>query len=206
MKHNVINLDNESVGSITLSKEVFGVDVREDILHRVISWQLAKRREGNHKTKTVSEVSGSTKKPWAQKGGGRARAGSKISVQFTGGGISFGPVVRSHATDLPKKIRKLGLRTAVASKIASNNLVILDDAKLDAPRTKDLKAKLEKLGWESALIIAGNEVDQNFALASRNLHQVDILPVQGANVYDMLRAEKLVLTKEAVKLLEARVS
>lgn len=206
MKHNVINLDNESVGSITLKKGLFDVEIREDILHRVTSWQLAKRREGNHKTKTVSEVSGTTKKPWAQKGGGRARAGTLRATQFKGGGVSFGPVVRSHATDLPKKIRKLGLRTAVASKIASKDLIILDDAKLDAPKTKDLKEKLAKLGWESALIIAGNEVDQNFALASRNLHKVDILPVQGANVYDMLRAEKLVLTKEAVKLLEARVS
>lgn len=206
MKHNVINLDNESVGSVTLKKGLFDVEVREDILHRVVSWQLAKRREGNHKTKTVSEVSGTTKKPWAQKGGGRARAGTLRATQFKGGGISFGPVVRSHATDLPKKIRKLGLRIAVASKIADKNLVIIDDAKLDAPKTKDLKAKLAKLGWDTALIIAGNEVDQNFALASRNLNEVDILPVQGANVYDMLRAEKLVLTKEAVKLLEARVS
>ncbi|MCP4395534.1 MAG: 50S ribosomal protein L4 [Alphaproteobacteria bacterium] len=206
MKHDVINLDNESVGSVELDKALFDVEIREDILHRVVSWQLAKRREGNHKTKTVSEVSGTTKKPWAQKGGGRARAGTVRATQFKGGGISFGPVVRSHTTDLPKKIRKLGLRTAVASKIADKNLIILDDAKLDAPKTKDLKAKLEKLGWESALIIAGNEVDENLALASRNLHTIDILPVQGANVYDMLRAEKLVLTKEAVKLLEARVS
>ncbi|RAU21234.1 50S ribosomal protein L4 [Paramagnetospirillum kuznetsovii] len=204
MKTNVISLDNQTVGEIELADAVFGLPVRTDILFRAVNWQLAKRQTGNHKTKTISEISGTTKKPFNQKGGGRARQGSLRSAQFRGGSTIFGPVVRSHAHDLPKKVRKLALKTALSAKVADGKLIVLDTASAASPKTKELAARLSKLGWTSVLFIDG-AVDGNFALASRNLPHVDVLPQVGANVYDILRRDTLVLTKDAVQALEARL-
>ena len=205
MKCDIVNLDNQNVGSIELSDSVFGVDVRSDILSRVVNWQLANRRAGTHKTKTIAEVSGTTKKPNKQKGTGRARQGSLRATQFRGGGISFGPVVRSHAQDLPKKIRRLGMRCALSSKAQNGKLVVVDALKLPEVKTKELVSKMEKMGLKSALFVGGAELDTNFKLAARNIVGIDVLPQQGANVYDILRRDTLVLTKEAAENLEARL-
>ena len=205
MKTNVISLDNQTVGEIELADEVFGLPVRTDLLFRVVNWQLAKRQSGNHKTKGISEISGTTKKPFAQKGGGRARQGSLRSAQFRGGATIFGPVVRSHAHDLPKKVRKLALKTALSAKAADGKLIVLDAASITSPKTKELAVRLSKLGLSSVLFIDGAAVDGNFALASRNIPFVDVLPQVGANVYDILRRDTLVLTKDAVQALEARL-
>lgn len=158
MKTNVISLDNKAVGEIELADEVFGVAVRSDLLHRMVSYQLSKRRAGTHKTKGISEISGTTKKPFAQKGGGRARQGSLRSPQFRGGATIFGPVVRSHAFDLPKKVRTLALKTALSAKAAEGKLIVLDQAKLSAPKTKELATRLKALGWGSVLVIDGPEI------------------------------------------------
>lgn len=205
MKTNVISLDNQTVGEIELADSVFAVPVRTDLLHRMVTWQLAKRQSGTHKTKGISEISGTTKKPFNQKGGGRARQGSLRSAQFRGGATIFGPVVRSHAFDLPKKVRALALKTALSAKAAEGKLVVLDTAKLSAPKTKDLVTRLQALGVSSALFIDGADLDINFALATRNLPFIDVLPTQGANVYDILRRDTLVLTKAAVQALEDRL-
>ena len=204
MKLTVRNLDNQEVGDIELAEEVFGLPVRRDILARVVNWQLAKRRAGTHKTKGVSEISGTTKKPYKQKGTGRARQGSLRSPQFRGGAVIFGPVVRSHEFDLQKKVRRLGLKTALSAKQAEGKLIVIDAARVDEPKTKALRARLDALGWESVLIIDG-AVNENFARAARNLPKVDVLPEQGANVYDILRRDTLVLTRDAVQQLEARL-
>ena len=205
MKLSVRDLDNQEVGDIELDDAVFGLKVRPDILARVVAWQLAKRRAGTHKAKGVSEISGTTKKPYKQKGTGRARQGSLRSPQFRGGAVIFGPVVRSHAFDLQKKVRRLGLKTALSAKQAEGKLVVIDAAKLDDAKTKALRARFAALGWESVLIIDGAAVDQGFARAARNLPKVDVLPQQGANVYDILRRDTLVLTREAAQQLEARL-
>ena len=205
MKLSVRNLDNQEVGDIELADAVFGLPVRSDILARVVAWQLAKRRAGTHKTKGVSEISGTSKKPYKQKGTGRARQGSLRSPQFRGGAVIFGPVVRSHAFDLQKKMRRLGLKTALSAKQAEGKLVVIDAAKLDEAKTKALRARFAALGWGSVLIIDGSEVDQGFARAARNLPRVDVLPQQGANVYDILRRDTLVLTRDAAEQLEARL-
>jgi len=204
MKTSVISLDNQTVGEIELADSVFGLPVRTDLLFRTVNWQLAKRQAGTHKTKGISDISGTTKKPFAQKGGGRARQGSLRSPQFRGGATIFGPVVRSHAHDLPKKVRKLALKTALSAKAADGKLVVLDSARAETPKTRDLAARLASLGWASVLVIDG-AVDGNFALASRNIPYVDVLPQAGANVYDILRRDTLVLTREAVEALEARL-
>jgi large subunit ribosomal protein L4 len=201
----VRNLDNEEVGEIELADAVFGLPVRRDILARVVNWQLAKRRAGTHKTKGISEVQGTTKKPYKQKGTGRARQGSLRSPQFRGGARIFGPVVRSHAFDLQKKVRRLGLKTALSAKYGEGKLVVIDAAQLDEGKTKALRARLSVFGWASVLIIDGPVVDPMFARAARNLPQVDVLPQQGANVYDILHRDTLVLTREAVQHLEARL-
>src|SRR5882724_11350808 len=197
MKLTMKNLDNQDAGEIELSDDVFGVAVRPDILARMVNWQLAKRRAGTHKTKTISEIQGTSKKPFKQKGGGRARQGSLRSPQFRGGAVIFGPVVRSHAFDLQKKVRRLALKTALSAKQAEGKLVVLDAAQLAEGKTKLLGARLAKLGWDSVLIIGGETLDENFAKAARNLPKVDVLPQQGANVYDILRRDTLVLTREA---------
>ena len=205
MKAEIRNLDNEAVGEIELADEVFGVAVRKDILARVINWQLAKRRAGTHKTKGIGDISGTTKKPYRQKGTGRARQGSLRSPQFRKGAVIFGPVVRSHEFDLQKKVRKLGLKCALAAKAAEGKLVVLDAASTAEPKTKALAERFRKLGWESVLIIDGPQLDENFVRASRNIPKVDLLPQQGANVYDILRRDTLVLTRAAVEHLEARL-
>jgi large subunit ribosomal protein L4 len=205
VKLKVTDLDNKSVGDIELAEDVFGVPVRKDILARMVQWQLAKRRAGTHKTKGISEVQGTTKKPWRQKGTGRARQGSLRSPQFRGGAVIFGPVVRSHELGLQKKVRRLALKTALSAKQAEGKLVVLDSAALAEPKTAPLAKRFEKLGWNSVLIIGGAVLDENFARAARNLPEVDVLPHQGANVYDILRRDTLVLTRDAVQHLEARL-
>jgi large subunit ribosomal protein L4 len=205
MKLKVHDLDNKEVGDIDLADEVFGLPVRGDILARVVNWQLAKRRAGTHKTKGVSDISGTTKKPYKQKGTGRARQGSLRSPQFRGGAVIFGPVVRSHEFGLQKKVRKLGLKTALSAKQADGKLVVIDTATVKEPKTKALRQRFEQLGWGSVLIIDGAAVDAGFAKAARNLPLVDLLPSVGANVYDILRRDTLVLTRAAVEQLEARL-
>ena len=205
MKLTVRNLDNEEIGDIELADEVFGLPIRRDILARVVNWQLAKRRTGTHKTKGISEIRGTTKKPYKQKGTGRARQGSLRSPQFRGGARIFGPVVRSHAFDLQKKVRRLGLKTALSAKQVEGKLVVIDTAHIGEAKTKALRPRLAALGWDSVLIIDGSVVEENFARAARNLPRVDVLPQQGANVYDILRRDTLVLTREAVRHLEARL-
>ncbi|MGA8402450.1 MAG: 50S ribosomal protein L4 [Stellaceae bacterium] len=204
MKLTVRNLDNKEVGDIDLADEVFGLPVRGDILARVVNWQLAKRRAGTHKTKGISDISGTTKKPYKQKGTGRARQGSLRSPQFRGGAVIFGPVVRSHEFGLQKKVRKLGLKTALSAKQAEGKLVVIDAASVAEAKTKALRSQFATLGWESVLIIDG-AVDEGFAKAARNLPKVDVLPSVGANVYDILRRDTLVLTRAAVEQLEARL-
>ncbi len=206
MKQDILSLDNKNVGSIELPESIFGLEVRADILHRVVVWQLARLQSGNHKTKGRSEVALTPAKPFKQKGGGRARQGSRKGTQFRKGGIVFGPVVRDHSHELTKKFRKLGLKTALSAKAKEGNLVVIDEAKLSSPKTKALKNKLQACGLNNCLFIDGKEVDMNFALATRNIADVDVLSTIGANVYDILRKDKLVLTKDAVTCLEDRLN
>jgi len=205
MKADVIKLDAKAAGSIELSDAIFGLEPRADILHRVVRYQLAKRQAGTHKVKTRSEVSYSTKKIYRQKGTGGARHGARSAPIFRGGGVYKGPTPRSHAHDLTKKFRALGLRHALSAKATAGELVVLDAATLTNAKTKDLAKVLANLGWKKALVIDGAEVDANFALAVRNLDNINILPSQGANVYDILRRDVLVLTKSEVESLEARL-
>jgi large subunit ribosomal protein L4 len=205
MKLAVKSLDNKEVGDIELADEVFGLPMRKDILARVVLWQLAKRRAGTHKTKGISDIQGTTKKPWKQKGTGRARQGSLRSPQFRGGAVIFGPVVRSHEYSVQKKVRRLALKTALSAKQAEGKLVVLDQAQAKDTKTKNLAQRFEKLGWHSVLIIGGPQLDESFAKAARNLPDVDVLPLAGANVYDIMRRDTLVLTREAVQGLEARL-
>jgi large subunit ribosomal protein L4 len=205
MKIAVKTFDNSDAGEIELDDAIFGLEPRTDILHRMVHWQLSKRRSGNHKTKGISEISGTTKKPYKQKGTGHARQGSTRSPQFRGGAVIFGPVVRSHAYDLPKKVRKLALKHALSTKAAEGKLIVVDQVAAETPKTKAMSAKLEALGLASVLVIAGETVDANFELATRNLPLIDVLPAQGANVYDILRRDTLVLSRQAVEQLEARL-
>jgi large subunit ribosomal protein L4 len=205
MEAKVTNLDNQSAGTIELADEVFGLEPRADILQRTVVWQLAKRQQGTHKSKTYGEVEGSTRKIYRQKGTGGARHGAIRAPQFRGGGKAFGPVPRSHAIELPKKVRKLALKTALSTKLAEGRLLVLDEAKLAEAKTGLLRQKLDGLGLASVLIIDGPELDANLVRAARNLDHIDVLPQQGANVYDILRRQTLVLTKAAVQHLEARL-
>lgn len=206
MKQQVLTLDAKKDGEIELNEAVFGVDVRADILHRVVNWQLAKRRAGTHAVKFRSDIARTGKKFGRQKGGGGARHGSRRSNIFVGGGRAFGPIPRDHGHDLPKKIRALGLKAALSSKAASEKLIIVDAADLKEGKTKVLKEKLGKLGLTSALVIDGAAVNENFLRAASNIPMIDVLPSQGANVYDILRRDVLVLTKAAVEKLEERLS
>ena len=206
MQVQIRNLAAEEVGSVELADAVFGVEVRADILHRVVLWQLAKRRAGTHKVKTRAEIARTGAKLYKQKGTGRARHGSRRVNLFRGGGVTFGPVLRDHATDLPKKVRALGLKCALSSKVAEGKLVVLDEAKLAEPKTKTLAGALDKLGWGSTLVITGAEIERNFDLAARNLQTIDVLPAQGLNVYDILRRDTLVLTQDAVRQIEERLA
>lgn len=206
MKCPIINLENKKVGDATLAAGIFGLPKRADILARMVNYQLAKRRQGTHKTKGVSDVSGTTKKPWKQKGTGRARTGSLRTTQMRGGGIVFGPVVRSHAHDLPKKVRALALKTALSVKAQEGSLIILENLEAGTNKTAQLREKLSKMGITSALVIGGQSLPEDFVLAARNIPLVDVLPAQGINVYDILRRRTLVLTQDAVKSLEERLA
>jgi large subunit ribosomal protein L4 len=205
MKLDVVTLDAGSAGSIELPDDIFGIDdIRGDILQRVVTWQLAKRRSGNHKIQVRNEVSRTGKKMYKQKGTGGARHGSRRAAQFVGGAKAHGPVVRSHAFDLNKKFRALGLKHALSSKAKAGTLIVLDTVSVDAPKTAALRARFDKLGWKNVLIIAGPEVDGAFKLAARNIPNVDVLPNAGLNVYDILRRQTLVLTRDAVEAIQAR--
>ncbi|MEC9345748.1 MAG: 50S ribosomal protein L4 [Pseudomonadota bacterium] len=206
MKVKVVNLDNAEAGEIELSEAIFGLDPRADILHRMVRYQLAKRRAGTHKTKGRSEIARTGKKPFKQKGTGRARQGSWKAPQHRGGGVAHGPVPHSHAHDLPKKIRRLAMLHALSSKLKDEKLIVLDQAALDEGKTKILSGKLQALGLANALIVDGTELNENFSRAARNIPLIDVLPQQGANVYDILRREHLVLTRAAVEALEARLA
>jgi len=207
MKLSVIKFDGKAGGDIELSDAVFGIDtIRGDLLARVVNWQLAKRRAGTHKVQTRNENSRTGKKMYKQKGTGGARHGSRRAPQFVGGSRAFGPIVRSHAYDLPKKVRALALRHALSSKVKSGDLVVVDALAVKDAKTAGLRETLGKLGWTRALIIAGPEVETNFGLAARNIPYIDVLPNAGLNVYDILKADKLVLTKAAVEAIEARFS
>ncbi len=199
MDVSVKTLDGKAAGKAALDDAIFGIaDIRSDVLHRTVRWQLAKRQAGTHKTQSRSEVSVTTKKFIRQKGSGGARHGSRNAPIFVGGGVAHGPRVRSHAHSLPKAIRKMALAHALSSKAKDGALIVLDDAKMDAPKTSDLRGKLAGLGIENALIIGGVSLDENFAKAARNIPNVDVLPVIGLNVYDVMRRKTLVLTKDAV--------
>ena len=205
MKLDVIKLDGGKAGSVDLDDAIFGIaDIRGDILQRVVTWQLAKRRSGNHKIQVRNEVSRTGKKMYKQKGTGSARHGSRRAAQFVGGAKAHGPVVRSHAFDLPKKIRAMALRHALSSKAKAGSIIVLDSAVLTDPKTAALRATFDKIGLKNALVIAGPEVDGNFKLAARNIPNIDVLPNAGLNVYDVLRRHTLVLTKDAVEAISAR--
>ena len=205
MKADAIKLDGKAAGSVELNDEIFGLEPRADILHRVVRWQRARAQQGTHSTLGRSEVSYSTKKIYRQKGTGGARHGSKKAPIFRHGGIYKGPTPRSHAHDLTKKFRALGLRHALSAKVKAGELVILDVADLAEAKTSVLAKQVASLGWKRALIIDGAAVNENFARAARNLENLDVLPSIGANVYDILRSDTLVLTKAGVEALEARL-
>jgi large subunit ribosomal protein L4 len=204
MKLHIKTLDGVDAGSLDVSDEIFGLEPRVDILHRMVRWQLAKRRAGTHAVQNRSDVSRTTKKMYKQKGTGNARHGAMSAPQFRGGGRAFGPQVRSHEHDLPKKVRALALRHALSAKVKDNTILVVEAAEIANPKTKVLLDHFGKMGLSSALIISGAEVQDNFRLAARSIPNVDVLPVQGINVYDILRREKLVLTRAAVDALEAR--
>jgi large subunit ribosomal protein L4 len=204
MDHKVTSLDGKASGSIALPDEIFGLEPRADILQRMVRYQLSKRQAGTHKTKTRGEIALTTAKWYKQKGTGRARHGAKSAPQFRGGGKAFGPLVRSHAHDLPKKVRALALKHALSDKVRGDKLIVIADTKVKEAKTKALAGQFKKLGWTSALIIDGAAVEANFALAARNIPMIDVLPVQGINVYDILRRDTLVLTKAAVEALTER--
>ena len=205
MKMDVQTLDAKKKGSVDLDDGVFGLEPRKDILHRMVRYQLAKRQAGTHKVQERGEVSKTTKRIGRQKGGGTARHGNGSVSQFRGGAKAHGPRVRSHAHDLPKKVRRMALRHALSAKVTSGELIVIDEAALKDAKTAGLRESLEKLGVSNGLIVSGNAVDENFAKAARNIPNLDVLPSQGANVYDILRRHKLVLTKQAVEDLEARL-
>lgn len=205
MEIEVLSLDGKKAGSVELSDAIFGLEPRADLLHRCVNWQLNKRRAGTHKVKNRAEIWRTGKKMYSQKGTGRARHGSARAPIFRGGGRAFGPVVRSHATDLPKQLRALALKHALSAKAKASELIVIDAANLGEPKTKALAKNLEKLGLTSALVVDGAEVERNFGLAARNLPEIDVLPVAGINVYDIMRRNKLVLTKAALEALEARL-
>jgi large subunit ribosomal protein L4 len=204
MKADVVTIEAGTAGSVDLDEGIFGLEPREDLLQRAVRWQLAKRQAGTHKSKGRSEVVGSTRKIVRQKGSGGARHGNRKAPQFRGGGKAFGPVVRSYEHSLPKKVRKLALKSALSAKQAEGKLVVLEDAKIAEPKTNVLADKLDKLGLANALIIDGT-VDENFARAAANIPNVDVLPSVGANVYDILRRDTLVLTKAGLENLEERL-
>ncbi|HKK28986.1 MAG TPA: 50S ribosomal protein L4 [Alphaproteobacteria bacterium] len=205
MQLTVRNWENAEVGTLEVSDRVFGAEVRADILHRVVNWQLAKRRAGTHKVQERGEVNRTKSKWYRQKGTGRARHGAQNANIFRGGGVVHGPRVRDHGFSLPKKIRALGMRCALSSKAQAGQLIVLESDDSGSGKTKELKAKLDALGIKSALLVSGASVDENLRQAASNLIGIDVLPQQGANVYDILRRESLVMTREAIEHLQARL-
>jgi large subunit ribosomal protein L4 len=204
VKIDITSLDGEAAGSIDLDDAIFGLVPREDLIARMVRYQLAKRRAGTHQTLGRADIWRTGKKLYKQKGTGSARHGSARVPQFRGGGRAFGPLVRSHAHDLPKKLRALALKHALSAKAKDGAIIVWPEARAADAKTKSLKASFAKLGLTNALIVGGTELEANFRLAARNIPQIDVLPVQGINVYDILRREKLVLTKAAIDALEAR--
>jgi large subunit ribosomal protein L4 len=204
MEFKVTTLDGKSAGKVTVSDAVFGLEPRADILHRMVRWQLAKRQRGTHKAKTRAEITGTGAKAYRQKGTGRARHGDRKAPIFRGGGKAFGPQPRSHAIDLPKKVRALALKHALSAKAKADAILVIADVSAADAKTKALSEKIAGLGLTNALVIDGAEVDENFRRAARNIPALDVLPVQGINVYDILRRDTLVLTKAAVEALEER--
>ena len=204
MKIEVNSLDNKKIKDIDLDKQIFGVELKEEIIYRMVRYQMAKRRSGNHKTKGISEISGTTKKPFKQKGTGSARQGSKRSPQMRGGAVIFGPQVRSHAHKLPKKIKKLALKMAISKKIKDGKFKIISELKISKPKTNLFRSKLSSLKLESVLFIDGKDIDNNFLLAAKNVPKIDILPVAGINVYDILKRDFLVLSENAVNGIKER--
>ena len=206
MQLDIINFDGKKVGSVELTDSIFGLEPRADILHRVVTWQRAKQRAGTHAVKTVSDVAGSGKKAFKQKKTGNARQGERYNVHMRGGGVVHGPVVRDHSIDLPKKIRSLGLKMALSSKVQDGSLIIIDSEKLSAAKTNAFAKQLKKLEIASALFVGAAELDENFKKSAANIANVDVLPTIGLNVLDILKHEKLVLTADAVKAIEARLA
>jgi large subunit ribosomal protein L4 len=204
MKADVHTIDAKKAGSVELADHIFGLEPRVDIIHRVIQWQLNKRQQGTHQAKSRGEINRTTKKFGNQKGGGGARHGSRKAGIFVGGGKAFGPRFRSHETSLNKKVRALGLRHALSTKAKASEIIIIDKAEVKEAKTKFIQAAFAKLGWVNALIIDGATLNEGFANAARNIPNIDVLPIQGINVYDILRRKNLVLTKAAVEALEAR--
>jgi large subunit ribosomal protein L4 len=204
MELKITTLDGKAAGSVTLSDEIFGLEPRVDLIHRCVNWQLAKRQRGTHAVKNRADIHRTGKKLSNQKGGGTARHGSHRVNLFRGGGRSFGPQVRSHATELPKKVRALALRHALSAKAKDGGIILIDVATVKDAKTKGLRTRFGKLGVNNALIIDGAEIEANFRIAARNIPNIDVLPVQGINVYDILRRQTLVLTRAAVDALEAR--
>jgi large subunit ribosomal protein L4 len=205
MKTKVLNLDNKASGEVELKDAIFGLEPRADLIQRVIVWQLAKRRSGQHKVLTRAEINRTKKKVYAQKGTGQARHGARSAPLFVGGAKAMGPVAHSHEFDLPKKVRSLGLRHALSSKAKSGSIVVLDEAKSKAVKTSDLAKRFGKLGLQSVLVVDGT-FDRNFELSARNLSHVALLPAAGLNVYDIIRRDKLVLTKAALAAIEERLA
>lgn len=206
MQVDIINFDGKAVGKVDLADQIFGLEPRADILHRVVTWQRAKSRAGTHAVKSVSDVAGSGKKAFKQKKTGNARQGERYNVHMRGGGVVHGPVVRDHAIDLPKKIRSLGLKMALSSKAKDGNLIIIDSEKLSAVKTSALAKQLKKLNLNSALFVGASELDANFKKSAANIPNIDALPTIGLNVLDVLNHDKLVLTADAVKAVEARLA
>lgn len=206
MKLSIQTLAGGEAGSVELAEALFGLEPRVDLLHRMVRYQLAKRQAGTHQAQERSTINRTTKKLYKQKGTGNARHGSAKAPQFRGGGRAFGPIARSHAHDLPKKVRALALKHALSAKAKDANIIVIDKAEIASSKTKDFKATLASLGWANALIIGGATVQDNILLASRAIPHIDVLPVQGINVYDILRREKLVLTTEALDALNARLA
>ncbi len=204
MDINVTTLEGKASGKIKVSDEIFGLEPREDLLHRMVRYQLAKRRAGTHDVKNRAEISATTRKMYKQKGTGNARHSTKKAPQFRGGGRVFGPTPRDHSIGLPKKVRQLALRHALSAKQASEAILIVDDLAVKKAKTADLRKSLAKAGLENVLVIGGAELDKNFEMAARNIPNVDVLPVQGINVYDIMRREKLVLSKAALEAIEER--
>lgn len=205
MKTKIYSLANKSTKELELNEEVFGLEVRQDIIKLAIDWQLAKRRAGTHLTRTVSGVSGTTKKPFKQKGTGNARQGSLRSAQMRGGGVAHGPVLRSHATNLPKKVRRLAMCHALSAKLAEGKLFILESLDLDSAKTAMAQAMMKNFEGRSFFVVDGAEVGKNFALATRNLHNIVTVPQIGANVYDIVKHDVVMLTQDAATALEARL-